>query len=373
MERTMIDRSERNELQDMLRKFFGSHSPESAVRTAMASATGIDEDLWRRLGDNELGVLGLHVPVEHGGAGHGIGELAVVLTEAGRSLACVPLLSSAVLATTALLRSGDDAACGRWLPAMVSGTARAALAVHEPNRSWDVHHPACIAVGTEDRWTVTGTKTYVIDGAGADVLIVSASTPDGTRLFAVDPGGGVAESLMPALDQTRRLATLTFNAAPATPLGAPGGADDVLDHVMRIACVALAAEQIGAAEAVLATASEYARTRIQFGRAIGSFQAVKHRCADMLVAVSTARSVAMHAVMAADTGDDLPTAAAMAKSYCSQAFFDVAAANIQVHGGIGFTWEHSAHLYFKRAKSDALLFGDAAAQRATLATLLGVG
>jgi alkylation response protein AidB-like acyl-CoA dehydrogenase len=376
MERAMIDNAERDELRTMLGKFFTSGASESAVRSVMTSADAVDDALWRRLGDQELGVLGLHVPTEYGGAGHGLGELAVVLAEAGASLACVPLLSSAVLATTALLRSGDKDACGRWLPAMVAGTSRAALAVHEPERRWDQTPISCTATRTGDQWTLTGLKSYVLDGAGADLLIVSASTTEGPSLFTVNASApGVERTALAVLDLTRPMAGIGFDATPATLLGTPGDAASVLEYVFRIGCVALAAEQVGAAERILDTATEYARTRIQFGRPIGSFQAVKHRCADMLVAVAMARGVVAHAIAAADGIDDgadeLAVSAAVAKSYCSEALFDVAAGNIQVHGGIGFTWEHSAHLYFKRAKSSALLFGDPAAHRLALAGYLG--
>ncbi|MCW2496722.1 acyl-CoA dehydrogenase family protein [Jatrophihabitans sp.] len=372
----MIDQAERSELQGMLAKFFAAASSESSVRAVMASDSGVDEALWRRLGDDELGVLGLHVPTEYGGAGHGFGELALVLAEAGASLACVPLLSSAVLATTALLCSGDEQACARWLPPMVAGTSRAALAVHEPGRAWQVDPAGCRATRSGDAWTLTGTKSYVLDGAGADILIVSASTPDGPSLFTVDAAGpGIERRAMPTLDLTRPMAEISFHAATSQLLGTAGSAASVLEQVLRVGCIALAAEQVGAAGHVLETATEYARTRIQFGRPIGSFQAVKHRCADMLVTVAMARGVVTHAIMAVDglgeAADDLAVSAAMAKSYCSQALFDVAAGNIQVHGGIGFTWEHSAHLYFKRAKSTALLFGDPAAHRLALAGYLG--
>jgi alkylation response protein AidB-like acyl-CoA dehydrogenase len=365
--------AERAALRAVADDFFRSGATEAATRAAMASPPATDERLWEQLGEQGLGVLGVHVPEEYGGAGQGFADLAEVVAAAGAALACVPLLSSAVLATYALLGSGDGDACAQVLPAMIDGTSRGALAVHEDNSGWSLVPQAATAVRAGQHWRLSGTKAYVVDGGSAHLLLVSALTAEGPSLFLVGPGtDGVRREAMPALDLTRPLARVTFEETEARLVGRAGAASRVLSEVMLYASVAIAVEQAAIAERVLRGATDYARTRIQFGRAIGSFQAVKHKCADMAIAVETARAVAAHAVAAADGAGSLAAAAPLAKAYCSDALLAVAGANIQVHGGIGFTWEHSAHLYFKRAEADYLYLGDPVAHRRALATELGL-
>ena len=215
---------------------------------------------------------------------------------------------------------------------------------------------------------------FVLDGAQANLLIVAAKTGAGTSLFAVDPSGaGVTTTNLATMDQTRKQAKVELDGAPATLVGTDGAGWSTLERVLDLAAVALAAEQVGGAQKVLEEAVQYAKDRVQFGRPIGSFQAIKHKCADMLLEVESAKSAAYYAAWcAAELNDELPSVASLAKAYCSEAYFHAAAENIQIHGGIGFTWEHPAHLYFKRAKSSELLFGDPTYHRELLAQRIGI-
>jgi 3-oxochol-4-en-24-oyl-CoA dehydrogenase len=292
-----------------------------------------------------------------------------VLEEMGAVLYCGPFLATA-LATTALLEMADGTAAGAYLPGIAAGTTIATLA-------WDGPDPAGSALRAEqgpDGWAVSGTAGIVLDGAIADLVLAAAQTEAGPGLFAVsgqDPS--LARTALGTMDQTRKLARLRFGRTPATPVGVPGSAAAPLARTADLAALYLAAEQLGGAGHVLADAVAYARTRVQFGRAIGSFQAIKHRCADMLTEVESARSVVYHGLWTAvHEPGGLPAAASLARSVASDAFQRAAADNIQIHGGIGFTWEHPAHLYLKRAKSSQLLLGSPARHRARLAGQLGL-
>ena len=225
------------------------------------------------------------------------------------------------------------------------------------------------AAPSDAGFTLTGVKTFVLDGCVADIILVAARTDAGLGIFRVEgEAAGLTRTALPVLDQTRKLARLAFENTPATLLGRDGGADDALARTLDLAAAAIAAEQLGGAEKCLEMAVEYAKTRIQFGRPIGSFQAIKHKCADMLVETELARSAAYHAgFTAAERPEDLHWAASLAKAHCSEAFMNAAAENIQIHGGIGFTWEHPAHIYFKRAKSSELFLGDPVYHRHRLA------
>ena len=365
---------EHEELRRTVRKFMESKSDEQTVRRVMQTDRGYDEAVWQQIAE-QLGLQGLIVPGEHGGAGMGFVELCIVLEEMGRALFCAPYLSTAVLAVTTLLEAGDDASRAELLPAIAGGETIAALASVEKGGRWN---PAAIETRAEpdgDLWLIDGTKEYVIDGHIADVLLVVAQTSEGLGLFRVSSEAvGLLRSVLPTLDLTRKLARVQLSRTPATRIGAGGDVLKALDRVEALASVALAAEQVGGAQRCLEMSVDYAKTRLQFGRPIGSFQAIKHRCADMLVEVEFAKSAAYHAAFAAAGAneDDLMTAANMAKSYCSDAYFHVTAETIQVHGGMGFTWEHPAHLYFKRAKSSALLFGDPVQHRERLAERIGL-
>ncbi|MBE8516965.1 acyl-CoA/acyl-ACP dehydrogenase [Amycolatopsis sp. H6(2020)] len=347
----------------------------ATVRDFLETKSGDDEPaVWAQL-TGELRLAGLAIPEEYGGDGFGLVELGVVLEEMGRALVSAPFFASVVLAVHALLASGDEAACTRYLPGIADGTTTATLAVTEADGAWDPRRVTTSAAETAPgRWSLTGVKCFVIDGATADLLLVVARTEGGLSLFAVDrTAPGVRTETLRSLDPTRAQARVTLDAAPATRVGEDGAGECVFGPVLDIASVCLAAEQAGGARRVLETSAEYARTRHQFGRPIGSFQAVKHKCADMLVQVELAEASAREAARLHDEDPaNLPAAAATAHACCSRAYLFAAMENIQVHGGIGFTWEHPAHLHFRRAKSGQLLFGGPAAYHERLLAALGV-
>jgi alkylation response protein AidB-like acyl-CoA dehydrogenase len=337
---------EQQALRDSVRRFLEKRSPESEVRRVMATDQGYDEEVWRAMAA-ELGLQGLPIDVDHGGSGAGWREVAVVTEEMGRVLACTPYLST-MLATAALLGAKSAAAD---LVAIAAGDLVATV-VFDGDMS--------VRDGRVD-----GEARLVLDGHIADLFVVEIDDAS----YVVRRGDGVAATPRPTLDPTRKLADVSFSAAPIEMLDSSDG----LRHVRMLATVLLAAEQVGGAQRAMEMAADYARTRTQFGRPIGMFQAVKHECADMLLTVESARAAAYYAAWVAAQGrEDLPKAAHVAGAYCSQAYFRVAAANIQVHGGIGFTWEHPAHLFYRRAKSGQILFGSPADHRAALADLLDV-
>ncbi|HLT17252.1 MAG TPA: acyl-CoA dehydrogenase family protein [Acidimicrobiales bacterium] len=364
---------EQEELRRITRQFLESKSPESEVRRLMDTEEGYDPAVWSQMA-NELGLQSLIIPEEYGGQGFSFVELTVVLEEMGRALLCAPYFSSCVLAANALIHSGDEAAKQAHLPGIASGETIATLAFTEPNGKWDESGIEATATPDGDTWKISGTKMFVLDGAQANLLIVAAKTAAGTSLFAVDPAGeGVTRTNLATMDQTRKQAKIELDGAAGTLIGTDGGGWAVLERVLDLAAVALAAEQVGGAQKVLEEAVQYAKDRVQFGRPIGSFQAIKHKCADMLLEVESAKSAAYYAAWcASELNDELPSVASLAKAYCSEAYFHAAAENIQIHGGIGFTWEHPAHLYFKRAKSSELLFGDPTYHRELLAQRIGI-
>ncbi|MEE9414102.1 MAG: acyl-CoA dehydrogenase family protein [Acidimicrobiales bacterium] len=369
---------EQDQLREFVRSFLDDKSAEDAVREQMATEQGYDEAVWSQMAE-QLGLQSLIIPEEYGGQGFGYVELIVVLEEMGRTLLCAPFFSSVVLAANALIHSGDDAAKAALLPGIASGETIATLAFTEESGKWDeagITMAATAATSGEagDGYTLTGTKMYVLDGHVADLLIVAARTGTGVSLFQVaGDAEGLTRTALATMDQTRKQARIDFAETPATLIGAEGGGWDVLERVLDLAVVALAAEQVGGAQMVLDMAVEYAKVRVQFGRPIGSFQAIKHKCADMLLEVESAKSAAYYAGWcASELNDELPSVASLAKAYCSEAYFHAAAENIQIHGGIGFTWEHPAHLYFKRAKSSELLFGDPTYHRELLAQRIGI-
>jgi alkylation response protein AidB-like acyl-CoA dehydrogenase len=364
---------EQEELRRITRQFLESKSPETEVRRLMETTEGYDPAVWSQMA-NELGLQSLVIPEEYGGQGFTYVELTVVLEEMGRALLAAPFYSTVVLATNAVLHSGDEAAKKEILPGIASGETIATLALTEPNGKWDLSGVEATATKSGDAWTIDGTKMFVLDGHVADVIIVAARTGAGLSLFKVDgDAAGLTRTPLATMDQTRKQAKLEFSGVPATLIGTDGGGEEVLGRVLDLAVVALAAEQVGGAQKVLDMSVEYAKDRVQFGRPIGSFQAIKHKCADMLLEVESAKSAAYYAAWcAAELNDELPEVACLAKAYCSEAYFHSAAENIQIHGGIGFTWEHPAHLYFKRAKSSELLFGDPTYHRELLAQRLGI-
>jgi alkylation response protein AidB-like acyl-CoA dehydrogenase len=339
----------------------------------METTEGYDPAVWSQMA-NELGLQSLIIPEEYGGQGFTYVELTVVLEEMGRALLAAPFYATVALATNAILHSGDEAAKKELLPGIASGETIATLAFTEPNGKWDLSGIEATATQAGDGWTIDGTKMFVLDGHVANLIIVAARTGENVSLFKVDgDAAGLTRTPLATMDQTRKQAKLEFSGVPATLVGEQGKGGDVLGRVLDLAVVALAAEQVGGAQKVLDMSVEYAKDRVQFGRPIGSFQAIKHKCADMLLEVESAKSAAYYAAWcAAELNDELPEVACLAKAYCSEAYFHAAAENIQIHGGIGFTWEHPAHLYFKRAKSSELLFGDPTYHRELLAQRLGI-
>ncbi|MEB3071711.1 acyl-CoA dehydrogenase family protein [[Mycobacterium] vasticus] len=365
---------EQRELIDAVTAFLDKHSPESEVRRLMHEGGAADPGVWSLLA-GQLGLAGLIVPEEYGGGGFGFLDFALVAERVGAALLVGPLLST-VGAATAVTLSTDAELKSAYLPGLASGDRVGTLALAEESGNWDVTAVETTATtGADGQLRVTGVKMYVADGQHADVYLVSARSVTGTvGLYLVDAGiPEVRTAALSTLDLTRPQARVEFTGAPARPLVEEEGAAALIERVMATAVVLLAAEQVGGAQKCLDMAVDYAKIRVQFGRPIGSFQAIKHKCADMLLDVESARSAAYYAASVLDDDSDSPLiAAALAKAHCSAAYTRVAGENIQIHGGIGFTWEHPAHLYFKRAKTSEILFGDPAWQRERLAQLVGI-
>ncbi|MEE2851899.1 MAG: acyl-CoA dehydrogenase family protein [Actinomycetota bacterium] len=362
--------SEADELRRSVREFLAVASTSARVRDLMSTTAGYDESVWHQMA-REMGLHGIAVPGEFGGAGATLSELAVVFEEMGAALLCAPFFSTVALATQAILCSGDNAAMADYLPRFVDGSTTATVILNGRLDAWDPDAVALTARADRTGHRIRGDADLVLDGNTADVVLAAANTRAGISLFAVAADAeGLTREPLATLDRTRKVARLRFDDVPARLIGIDGAAAPGLARTCDLAIAALAAEQVGSAQRCLDMAVGYAKERVQFGRAIGSFQAVKHRCADMLVLVEGARSAAVHAAESADR-NDLPVAASVAKVACSEAFLQVALDNMRIHGGIGFTWEHDAHLYVRRAKATELIFGspDHHAQRlAALAT-----
>jgi alkylation response protein AidB-like acyl-CoA dehydrogenase len=328
----------------------------------------------------ELMLQGLAIPEEYGGQGFTFIELGIVLEEMGRVLLCAPYFSSVVLAAGAILAAGTDAEKQALLPGIASGDTIAALAFTEPSGKWDaagITMEATENVGGEFR--LSGEKMFVIDGFTADTIVVVARTAgttgtDGIMFFTVaGDAEGLTRTPLQTMDTTRKQAKLEFDNVVASPLGSTQDGFAAFSKVLDQAAVALSNEMMGGAQKVLEMSVDYAKVRVQFGRPIGSFQAIKHKCADMLLEVESGKSAAYYASWAAaEDNEELPVVAALSKAYCSEAYFHAAAENIQIHGGIGFTWEHPAHLYFKRAKSSEIYLGDPTYHRELLAQRIGI-
>jgi len=341
---------ELQELRDSVRRFLADRAPISRVRELMETEDGIDRAVWEQAG-TQLGLLGLAIPEEYGGAGFSFAEQAIVLQELGAALYSGPYLASGVLAATALLASPDEGARRDLLPAIAAGEVIATVAFTEDDGSWDPAAARLAAVKAGDSWRLDGHKSFVLDGGAA----------------------GLTRTVLPTLDQTRKLARLEFDGVQARLIGSPGDAAAVMDRVLDVAAIALAAEQLGGAQRALDMTVEYTKVRHQFGRPIGSFQGLKHRLADLLLEVESLRSAVTYAASAVAEGSpEVPVLAPLVKAYASDTYFHVAAESIQMHGGIGFTWEHDAHLYFKRAKSSELFLGDASYHRERLAARIGI-
>lgn len=351
-----MPRSELDELREAVRHYLGKASSSQLVREVMSTEDGYQDAVWHQMA-NELGLHGIAVPEQWGGAGAGMSELAVVFEEMGAALLCAPFFSTVAMATTALLSSGDREAIGDFVPSFVDGSVTATLILNGRLDAWDTGAVTLTAQQVDGGYRVSGKAPMVLDGHTADVVLVAANTERGPSLFAVaSDAPGLRRRALAGLDRTRKVAHLVFEEVPARLIGTDGGAEIPLQRTSDIAALALAAEQLGAAQRCLDMAVDYATSRIQFGRAIGSFQAVKHRCTDMLILVEGARSAVAHAAEAIDS-DEFAIAASVAKMACSEALLQVAVDNLRVHGGIGFTWEHDGHLYVRRAKASELMLG----------------
>ncbi|RZB14416.1 acyl-CoA dehydrogenase [Streptomyces sp. F001] len=359
----LSETDEQRELRTVLRDFFTETSGPEDVRKHLATPRGYDEALWSRLA-REIGVHGLAIPEEYGGSGYTFAELAVAMEESGRTLYCAPLLPTVVLAAHALLHCEDRQACERYLPRIADGTLTATVAgFHDDGSRVSAEREAA-------GWVLRGAEDFVLDGSDADLIVVRAHTPDGVRLFSCEPDDGTClRTPHRVLDETRRQARVEFRGALATPVGEA----DPLAATLDAGRAALAAEQVGGSGHALDATVEFVAQRYQFGRPIGSFQAVKHRLADVLVALEAARSASSYATAClAVASPQLAVAASAAAVVCSEAFRLATAEYVQLHGGIGFTWEHPAHLYVRRARSSEVLFGTADRHRARLAGLIGV-
>jgi alkylation response protein AidB-like acyl-CoA dehydrogenase len=369
--------------QEMLRatarKFFENECTSEFVRARMAEDGGFTEEFWTKLA--EQGWLGLVYPEQYGGAGLGFVDLTVLMEEMGRAVMPGPFFSTLLLGGLTILEAGSDGQKKEWLTKIAEGQARVSLAWTEPSARWDAAGVTTTAAPSGGGFTLSGTKLFVPDAHVAHALVVVARTrdagEDGISLFVVPTNAkGVSITLLPTMDQTRKLCEVKLDhvAVPASALlGAKDGGWLALARVVQRATVALCAEMCGGAQKVLDMTTEYAKIRIAFGKPIGSYQGVKHKAADMLVEVENAKSLTYYAAWAVDENvPEAALAASMAKAYASDAFRKVAGAGIQLHGGIGFTWEHDLHLYFKRAKSSEFTFGDATYHRERVAQLINL-
>jgi alkylation response protein AidB-like acyl-CoA dehydrogenase len=363
----------RDELRAVARRFVSEHYPSARVRALMETPEGNDPALWSMFA--EMGWLGLEIPEEHGGAGMSFAELAVVIEELGRAVAPSPFLATVVLGAGAVIASGSQEQRSTILPRIASGDLLTTVALTGPSGRCDLDSIDGRASSVADGYRLDGHWGFVPDAHASSMLVVAALADPGVSLFLVDAdASGVEITPTPTVDRTRRLCRIDLDGVTVGPdalLGARGGAAAVIGWLLDRAAVALAADALGGAQRALEMTVEYAKERVQFGRPIGSFQAVKHHCADMLVAVETSRVAAETAARDQPSAPGEPSRwAAIAKSHCTDAYARVAGDGVQVHGGIGFTWEHDMHLYLKRAKLDQALFGEPSWHRERLARIV---
>ena len=367
-------------LRSTARKFFENESPSETVRRLMDTPEGMTPELWAKLA--EQGWLGLIFPEAYDGMGLGFVDLTVLMEEMGRAVMPGPYFSTVLLGGLAILEAGNEAQKKEWLPKIAGGARRATLAWMEPTAMLGPAGVTLAAKAAGGGHTLSGTKLFVPDAHTADAIVVAARTgggagEDGVSLFLVPrTARGVEVKLLPTMDQTRKLCEVTLTdvtLGPEALLGAPGRGWKPLERVLERACVALCAEMCGGAQKVLDMTVEYAKIRQAFGKPIGSYQGVKHKAADMLVDVENSKSITYYAAWAMDeSSPEGSLAVSMAKAYVSDAYRKVSAAGIQLHGGIGFTWEHDLHLYFKRAKGSEFTFGDATYHRERVAQLVNL-
>ena len=366
-------------LRETARRFLESECDTQFVRRRMAEPEAVTDEFWRKLA--EQGWLGIIYPEEESGSGLGLVYLVVLMEEMGHAVMPGPFLSTVLLGGAAIAEAGSPAQCREWLARIAAGNAKAALAWTEPNLRWDAAGIAMPAREAGGRYILSGTKLFVGDANLADVAIVAARSRDGSTmedgisLFLVPKDTpGVTVTVMPTIDETRKLCEVRLDnvALPADALlGEIHRGWAPLSRVIARATVALAAEMCGGAQRVLDMTVAYAKIRIAFGKPIGSYQGVKHQAADMLVALENAKSLTYYAAWAFDQGlDEAPLAVSMAKAAASDMARKVAGTGIQLHGGIGMTWEHDLQLYFKRAKASEVAFGDATWHRDRVARLM---
>jgi alkylation response protein AidB-like acyl-CoA dehydrogenase len=363
---------EQDQFRSAVRRFLNDKSPTTEVRRLMATAEGYDPATWRQL-SAELGLPGIHIPERYGGAGFGMVELGIVMEEFGRALACAPYFSTAVLAANAIMNAGTEAQKSSLLPDIARGARLATLAVTELKGEWDPRAIELIAKPHADGYLLDGTKSYVVDGHLADLLIVAARLPstagyEGLALFTLAANaGGVERRPLDSMDPTRKIARIDFRGARADLLGTLDDGAKPLIRTLDQAAIALANEMVGGAQKMFDSAVDYAKLRVQFGRTIGSFQAIKHKCADLLLDLELAKSAAYYAAQAAAVDDpEWPALASLAKAAASETYLRTAAECIQIHGGIGFTWDNDTHLWFKRAKSSEVFLGQPSYHRELL-------
>jgi alkylation response protein AidB-like acyl-CoA dehydrogenase len=369
---------EQQQFRSALRRFLNDKSPTTEVRRLMSTAEGYNPEVWRQLSE-ELALPGIHIPEQYGGAGFGMVELSIVTEELGRALLCAPYFSTTVLAANAILNAGTEAEKSSLLPDLANGARLATLAATELNGDWDPRKIELVATRVADGYRLDGVKSYVVDGHVADLLIVAGRVStsaglEGIALFTLDAdSGGVERRLLASMDPTRKLARIDFHGAHAVLLGNLDDGAKSLIRTLDQAAIALANEMMGGAQAMLDSAVDYAKVRVQFGRTIGSFQAIKHKCADMLLDVELAKSAAYCAAQAAAVDDpEWPALACLAKAVASETYLRTAAECIQIHGGIGFTWDNDTHLWFKRAKSSEVFLGQPSYHRELLMQRWGV-
>ena len=341
----------------------------------MATVDGWEREQWAKI-NSELGLTAVAIPEAYGGHGFGLSEQCIVLEEMGRSLLCAPYFGSAVLAASAILYAGTEEQKNELLPGIASGSTVATLAFTEENGSWDNSGLTTIFDKSKDEYSITGTKSFVLDGTTADLIIVLARTPntkkdEGLSLFAVDgQASGLKKEPLKSVDETRKLARIHFDQVPAKLLGVEGNAAGPMKKTMTRSIICLANEMVGGADRLREDALEYVKMRMQFGRSIASFQVTKHKATDMLADVELAKSAAYFAAAAFDEEDDeTEEAASIAKAASSEAYMQTAIHSIQMHGGIGFTWDNDTHLWFKRAKSSEVFLGDPAHHHEKMMTI----
>ncbi|MFZ5778656.1 MAG: acyl-CoA dehydrogenase family protein [Pseudomonadota bacterium] len=355
---------EQEEFRTGLRRALEARSPTKEVRRLMATEAGYEREAWRKL-NQELGLTAIHIPEQYGGQGFGQADLAIVLEEMGRNLLCAPFLST-ILASAAILNAGTEEQKAALLPSIAAGDTTAAFACAEDSGRNDAEGIAMTASPSGATWRLEGTKSFVIDGHTADLIVVVARRPgtqgeDGLSFFVVsNDTPGLQRRVLKTMDETRKLARLTFTHVEAKLLGEADAGAIAFARTLQQAAILLANEMVGGAERLREDALAYVKMRMQFGRSIASFQVTKHKAADMLVDVELAKSAAYYAAAALDEGDeDLPAIASLAKACAAEAYLQTAVHAVQMHGGIGFTWDNDTHLWFKRAKSSEVLFGDA--------------